>query len=186
MRISGGEARGRRIGLPRGCRIRPTADRIKESLFDILPPVRERSFLDLFAGSGCVGMEALSRGVRFAAFVEKDARLAGAIRANLALLGFSGRAEVVAADAQTGIGRLAGRAERFDVLFADPPYDEGYVKVTLQWLEKADILAADGIIVIQHSVREAPDPSSLRILKPADQRRYGDTVLSFLKKAEEE
>lgn len=186
MRISGGEFRGRRIGIPRGCRIRPTADRIKESLFDILPPVKERSFLDLFAGSGCVGMEALSRGARFAAFVEKDARLAGAIRANLDRIGFSGRAEAVAADAQKGLGRLAGRGERFDVLFADPPYDEGYVEKTLRWLEKADILAAGGIIAIQHSVREAPDPSSLRILELADQRRYGDTVLSFLKKVERE
>lgn len=186
MRISGGEARGRRIGLPRGCRIRPTADRIKESLFDILPPVKDKSFLDLFAGSGCVGMEALSRRARFAAFVEKDARLAEAIRANLARLGFLGRADVIAADAQRGLGRLAGRGERFDVLFADPPYDEGYLWETLRWMEKADVLAAGGIVVIQHSVREAFDPSTLRFLEPADQRRYGDTVLSFLTKGERE
>ena len=180
MRISGGEARGRRIGFPRGRRIRPTAERVKESLFAILPPVKDRSFLDLFAGSGCVGMEALSRGARFAAFVEKDARLTEAIRANLILLGFSGRTEVLTADAQRGLGRLAGRGEGFDILFADPPYDEGYLSETLRWLEKEDILAEGGIIVIQHSVREAFDPSIPRILELADQRRYGDTVLSFL------
>ncbi|OHE23437.1 MAG: 16S rRNA (guanine(966)-N(2))-methyltransferase RsmD [Syntrophobacterales bacterium RBG_19FT_COMBO_59_10] len=186
MRISGGEVKGRRIGLPRGCRIRPTADRVKESLFDILPPVGGRSFLDLFAGSGCVGMEALSRGARLTAFVEKDFRLTEAIRANLVLLGFSGRAEVVTADAQNGLGRLAGRGKRFDILFADPPYDEGYLRETLQWLEKEDILAEGGIIVIQHSVREAFDPSSLRTLVLTDQRRYGDTILSFIKKGEKE
>lgn len=186
MRISGGEARGRSIGLPRGCRIRPTADRIKESLFDILPPVKDKSFLDLFAGSGSVGMEALSRGARFTAFVEKDARLAEAIRVNLARLGFLGRADVIAADAQRGLGRLAGRGERFDILFADPPYDEGYLWETLRWLEKEDVLGEGGIIAIQHSVREAFDPSTLRFLELADQRRYGDTVLSFLTKGERE
>ncbi|MBU2026805.1 MAG: RsmD family RNA methyltransferase, partial [Proteobacteria bacterium] len=105
MRISGGEARGRTIRLLKGCRIRPTAERIKESLFGILSPVTGRAFLDLFAGSGNVGLEALSRGARFAVFVEKDIRLADAIRTNISLLGFAGKGEVIAADAAMGLGR---------------------------------------------------------------------------------
>ncbi len=88
MRIIGGEARGRPIRLPGGCRIRPTADRVKESLFDILHPLEGAYFLDLFAGCGNVGLEALSRGRAAAVFVEKDLRLADAIRENLRLLGF--------------------------------------------------------------------------------------------------
>jgi 16S rRNA (guanine966-N2)-methyltransferase len=180
MRIIGGEARGRPIRLPRGCRIRPTADRVKKSLFDILHPVTGKSFLDLFAGSGNVGLEALSRGVRISIFVEKDVRLAGAIRTGLAHFGFSKRAEVIAADAGKGMGHLAQRGTRFDIIFADPPYDEGLAQETLQWLGEGDLLTEDGIVVLQHSVRETIEGSQALII--ADQRRYGGTMLSFLQK----
>ncbi|MHB9097105.1 MAG: 16S rRNA (guanine(966)-N(2))-methyltransferase RsmD [Syntrophales bacterium] len=182
MRIIGGEARGRRIRLPRGCRIRPTADRVKESLFDILHPLDGASFLDMFAGCGNCGLEALSRGAGRAVFLEKEPRLADAIRENLRLLGFEGRAEVIAADAEQGVRRLAKRAERFDVLFADPPYDEGFLPEIMKWLEGADILTDSGLIVLQHSVREALEGSCVQAMAVADQRRYGDTMLSFLKK----
>jgi 16S rRNA (guanine966-N2)-methyltransferase len=181
MRIIGGEARGRPIRLPGGCRIRPTADRIKKSLFDILHPVTGKSFLDLFAGSGNVGLESLSRGARFAVFVERDFRLVEAIRKGLAQLGFSDRAEVIAADAERGLRRLVQRKERFDIIFADPPYDEGLAFETLKWLEKEDVLAESGIVVLQHSTRETPEGLPVRAMAATDQRRYGDTVLSFFK-----
>jgi 16S rRNA (guanine966-N2)-methyltransferase len=182
MRIIGGEARGRPVRLPGGCRIRPTADRVKKSLFDILHPVMGKSFLDLFAGSGNVGLESLSRGAHFAAFVERDVRLVEAIRKSLALLGFSERAEVIAADAEKGLGRLVQRKERFDIVFADPPYEEGLATETLNWLERADVLAESGIVVLQHSIRETPEGLEIRAMVVTDQRRYGDTVLSFLTK----
>ncbi len=181
MRIIGGEARGRRIHLPRGGRIRPTADRVKESLFDILHPVEGARFLDIFAGCGNCGLEALSRGACRAVFIEKEPRLVEAIRENLRLLGFEGRAEVIAADAERGVGRLAKKAERFDILFADPPYDEGFLAEIMKWLEKANLLAVNGIIVLQHSVREPLEGSCVQAMAVADQRRYGDTMLSFLK-----
>jgi 16S rRNA (guanine966-N2)-methyltransferase len=181
MRIIGGEARGRPIRLPGGCRIRPTADRIKKSLFDILHPVTGKSFLDLFAGSGNVGLESLSRGARFAVFVERDFRLVEAIRKGLAQLGFSDRAEVIAADAERGLRRLVQRKERFDIIFADPPYDAGLAFETLKWLEKEDVLAESGIVVLQHSTRETPEGLPVRAMAATDQRRYGDTVLSFFK-----
>ena len=186
MKISGGEARGRTIRLLKGCRIRPTAERIKESLFGILSPVTEGAFLDLFAGSGNVGLEALSRGARFAVFVEKDIRLADAIRTNISLLGFAGKGEVIAADAAMGLGRLAKRGDRFEIIFADPPYETAYLKETLGWLERGDVLAENGVVVIQHSVREALEESYVRAMAVTDQRRYGDTMLSFLKKRGEE
>ena len=181
MRIIGGEARGRPVRLPGGCRIRPTADRVKKSLFDILHPVTGKSFLDLFAGSGNVGLESLSRGAHFAVFVERDVRLVGAIRMGLVQLGFSERAEVIAADAERGLGRLVQRGTRFDIIFADPPYDEGLARETLQWLGKGDVLTENGIVVLQHSVREKLEESQAQMLVIADQRRYGDTMLSFLK-----
>jgi 16S rRNA (guanine966-N2)-methyltransferase len=182
MRIIGGEARGRVVRLPAGSRIRPTADRVKESLFNILHSVEGSYFLDLFAGSGNVGLETLSRGARFSIFVERDVRLVEAIRKNLAQLGFSERAEVIAADAERGLGRLVQRKERFDIVFADPPYDEGLARETLQWLGKEDVLTENGIVVLQHSVREELEGSRVQALVMADQRRYGDTMLSFLHK----
>ena len=182
MRIIGGEARGRPIRLPGECRIRPTADRVKKSLFDILHPVTGKSFLDLFAGSGNVGLEALSRGARFSIFVERDVRLVEAIRKSLVQIGFSERAEVIAADAGRGLWHLVQKGTRFDILFADPPYDEGLARETLQWLGKGDVLTENGIVVLQHSVREKLEGSQAQVLVIADQRRYGDTILSFLHK----
>ena len=181
MRIIGGEARGRQIRLPGGCRIRPTSDRVKKSLFDILHPVAGKSFLDLFAGSGNVGLESLSRGAIYAVFVERDLRLVEAIRKNLAQLAFSAMAEVIAADAERGLGRLVRQKRRFDLVFADPPYDEGLLIETLKWLDGGDLLSEDGIVVLQHSIRESIEGLQIRTMAVMDQRRYGDTVLSFLK-----
>ncbi|OIP89048.1 MAG: 16S rRNA (guanine(966)-N(2))-methyltransferase RsmD [Syntrophobacterales bacterium CG_4_8_14_3_um_filter_58_8] len=181
MRIIGGEAKGRVVRLHAGSRIRPTADRVKESLFNILHSVEGRSFLDLFAGSGNVGLEALSRGARFATFVEKDIRLTRALQGILDQLGFTARAEVIAADGERGLGRLAQRGDRYDIIFTDPPYDQGLVRETLAWPDMRKALAENGIIVIQHSVRENLEGLPAQPWVVADQRRYGDTVLSFIK-----
>jgi 16S rRNA (guanine966-N2)-methyltransferase len=181
MRIIGGEARGRPIRLPGGCRIRPTSDRVKKSLFDILHPVAGKSFLDLFAGSGNVGLESLSRGALHAVFLERDPRLVEAIRKSLAQLAYNTKAEVIAADAERGLGRLVQQKRQFDLIFADPPYDEGLVIETVKWLDRGDLLAENGIVVLQHSIRESMEELQIRTMSAMDQRRYGDTVLSFLK-----
>ena len=181
MRIIGGEARGRVVRLPAGSRIRPTADRVKESLFNILHSIEGSSFLDLFAGSGNVGLEALSRGALFTAFVETDIRLVRALQGSLVHLGFAARAEVIAADAEKGLGRLVQRGIRFDIVFADPPYDQGLILEMLAWPDMRKALAENGIIVLQHSAREKPEGLQAQPWVVADQRRYGDTVLSFIK-----
>jgi len=181
MRIVGGQARGRTLRLPKGCRIRPTADRVKESLFDILQPLEGECFLDLFAGCGSVGLEALSRGARFAGFVEKQKRLADAICTNLRLLEYEERAEVVPADAGVGVRHFVQRGRRFDILFADPPYDEGFIPLIVDWLKGGELLTESGIAVLQHSVRETLEGTLGERAVLADQRHYGDTVLSFLK-----
>jgi 16S rRNA (guanine966-N2)-methyltransferase len=180
MRIIGGEARGRPIRIPGGCRIRPTSDRVKKSLFDILRPVEGKTFLDLFAGSGNVGLESLSRGALHAVFVERDLRLVEAIRKSLSEFAYGARAEVIAADAERGVGRLARQKRRFDLIFADPPYDEGLAIETLKWLDKGDLLTESGIAVLQHSIREPAEGLQIRTVEIMDERRYGDTMLSFL------
>ena len=184
MRIIGGEARGRVVRLPAGSRIRPTADRVKESLFNILHSVEGTSFLDLFAGSGNVGLEALSRGALFATFVEKDILLVRALQGSLVRLGFAGRAEVIAADAKRGLRRLVQKGNRFDIIFTDPPYDQGLVLQTLAWPDMRNALAENGVVVLQHSAREDPEGLQAQPWLVADQRRYGDTALSFLKGAD--
>jgi len=179
MRIIGGKAKGRKIRVPEGCRIRPTTDRVKKSLFDILHPIEGKSFLDLFSGSCSVGLEALSRGARVAIFVERDHRLAGLGRDGLQELGFDHISEVVIADVERGLRHLMNRGTHFDVVFADPPYGEGLPVKVLQWVCDADILNEKGIAVFQHSIREELGTPELRSYTLMNQRRYGDTMLSF-------
>lgn len=186
MRIIGGESRGRAIRLPGACRIRPTTDRVKEALFNILGSIEGKSFLDLYAGCGNVGLEALSRGACTSVFVEKDPRLIETIRENLRSLGFVERAGVIAADVKEAIKSLKKRGERFDLLFADPPYEEGFITNVVTYLDNAELLAVNGIIILQHSLREPLEQSVTETLSVSDQRRYGDTLLSFLIKRGEE
>jgi 16S rRNA (guanine(966)-N(2))-methyltransferase RsmD len=179
VRIIGGEAKGRIIQLPQGCRIRPTTDRIKESLFSLLRTVRDTRFLDLFAGCGNVGLEAISRGACRSLFVEKSPRLAAVIKSNLGLLGFEDRGEILAIDAEKAIRLLECRRDRFDIIFADPPYEADCVTAILQQIAEADLLATEGVTVLQRSVREAIPTEPVGRLVLMDQRRYGDTWLSF-------
>ncbi len=181
MRITGGSAKGRQLFLPKGCPIRPTADLVKEALFSVLRSVAGRSFLDLFAGSGSVGIEALSRGAARAVFVEKNRSLAHAIADNVGRCGFDDRSEVLAMDAQRAIRSLSERKTCFDILFADPPYETGFLAPTLQSLAGAWLVSQDGVVVLQHSLREAVPEHEVIGLVLTDQRRYGDTLLSFLK-----
>ncbi len=181
MRISGGEAKGRQLFLPKGYPVRPTADVVKEALFSILRSVSDCSFLDLFAGSGSVGIEALSRGAAKVVFVERNKVLAHAVADNLGRCGFADRADVLAADVKTGIRILTEKQAVFDLVFADPPYDTGFIALTLQSLAGSSILAREGTVILQHSVREEAQGAEDMRFVLTDQRRYGDTLLSFLK-----
>ena len=181
MRISGGDAKGKQLFLPKGCPVRPTADMVKEALFSVLRSVNQCSFLDLFAGSGSVGIEALSRGAVKAVFVERNKVLAHAVADNLGRCGFADRAEILAADVKTAIGILSEKQACFDLVFADPPYDTGFIGLTLQYLAGSSIVSREGTVILQHSVREEAQGSEDMRLVMTDQRRYGDTLLSFLK-----
>ena len=181
MRITGGRARGRKIYAPKSDKIRVTSDRIRESLFNILPSMDGALFLDLFAGTGSVGIEALSRGSAGATFIEKETLHARTLEKNLKLCGFEESCEVIILPAENGIRILSGRRRRFDIVFADPPYDRGLAVRTIDLLGGAGLISRDGVLVVEHSFREDMVAMADNEFVLTDQRRYGDTVISFLK-----
>jgi 16S rRNA (guanine966-N2)-methyltransferase len=170
VRIVAGRWRGRRIEAPRGERVRPTGDRVREAWMSIVNPwLPGARVLDLFAGSGALGLEALSRGAEVVDFVELAPNSLAAIRANVDVLGAGPAAVIHRADAVRFVERLDPHA--YDVAFADPPYDLGIAtQLAAQWLESpfADILG------IEHRVGE-------HLPGDGERRRYGGTVITFLR-----
>ncbi len=177
MRVTGGELRGRRLKVPaRG--VRPTADRVRESLFMVLTALLpEARVLDLFAGSGALGIEALSRGAAHCLFVEIDPTAARILAANLAALGLSARSEIGVGPAQAWLQRLARAGRHFDLVLVDPPYAEAAWPY-LRDLRRLGILAPGGLIAWEHDVRTAA-PADMGFVA-VDERRYGDTVVTLL------
>ena len=184
-RVIAGTARGIRLEAP-GPGTRPLADRVKQTLFAILEPdLPGARVLDLFAGSGAAGIEALSRGAASATFVEHDAAAARVIAANLARTGLGGsNAVVVRADALRWLGQQAhGGAEPFDVVIVDPPYERR--ELLQQTLEAADsLIAPGGRVVAKHFWRDAP-PARIGLLASERDRRFGETALTFYRRQED-
>lgn len=178
MRVITGTARGRRLQSLKGHKTRPTQDRVKESLFSILGSlIGEDDFLDLYAGSGSIGIEALSRGAPKAVFVEKNRAAIQVIRANLQHAGLDNKAEVYMTDALRGLGALSAAGREFGCIFLDPPYDEDMVVPTLAAL-KAPLVASHTVIIAEHSKTESC-PGHVGDLVKTREQVYGDTVLSF-------
>lgn len=175
MRITGGELRGRALEV--GAGVRPTEGRVREALFSIwqaaLPGAR---FLDLFAGSGVVGFEALSRGAAAVTFVEQSPRVARALERAAAQLGARGSVRVWRASLPGASRRLVERPERFDLAFADPPYAFAEYGALLR--AAGPLVALGGELALEHSARSAV-PGEAGELALVDRRTYGDTALSF-------
>jgi len=181
MRIISGTSKGRKLVAPKGRTIRPTSDRVKESVFNILgKEVEGKAVLDLFAGTGNLGMEALSRGALRTVFVEKAREALQIIQRNLLQCGLEGRSEVIPKDVYRAIGILKKRGESFDLIFMDPPYEKGWVRKTLEKLGSHPIHHRESILVIEHGRRE-PLPKTIYGWEVIRQRMIGDTVISFLK-----
>ena len=178
MRITGGRARGRKIYAPKSDKIRVTSDMVRESLFNILPSMEGTLFLDIFAGTGSVGIEAISRGSAGATFIEKETLHARTLEKNLKLCGFEKSCEVIVSSAEKGIRILSGRLRQFDIIFIDPPYDKGLAVETLGMLGNSGLISEEGFLIVEHFFRENIADSDEFVL--TDQRRYGDTVISFL------
>ena len=181
MRIISGTSRGRRLATRRGQTLRPTSDRIKGSIFNSLgDDVAGKHVLDLFAGTGNLGLEALSRGARRVVFVEKGRPAVRLIQKNLSTCGMQMSAEVFTTGASRAIGICHHRGESFDLILMDPPYRQGMVQATLRELEAEPIHHEGSLLVVQHDRRE-PLPDIMEGWNVIRQRRMGDTVISFLK-----
>jgi len=177
MRVIAGEAKGRRLKMVPGSSTRPVGGRVKEALFGILGEwVVDALFLDLYAGTGSVGIEALSRGARAAVFVDQGRRAIATIKDNLAHTGLDDRARVVRADVFAFMKR--GDLEPFDLIYVAPPQYKGLWAKTLRALDGSSLLAPDGLVVAQIHPKEY-QALRLETLSLTEQRRYGSTVLCF-------
>lgn len=170
MRIVAGRYKGRRLRMPRGAPTRPTADRVREALFSMLGDVSGARVLDLYAGSGALGIEALSRGADSAVFVERDPRAAEAIRANIDAVGANGEVR-----RQDVLGFLASDHRPFDLVFCDPPYDSG-PRIAGQLAERLPALLAEGARTVTESDKRRPLELPFPLLT---ERTYGDTRIAI-------
>jgi 16S rRNA (guanine966-N2)-methyltransferase len=168
MRIIAGTHRGRRLSAPRGERTRPTGDRVREALFSILGPIEGAAVLDLFAGSGALGLEALSRGARRCTFVDSDRSACRVIGENLASLGLTG-ATVLQRDALHALREEAAAGRRYDLVLVDPPYGAWAALEPLLATALPSVLADDALVVVESDARAEPTlPLDL-----VTSRRYG-------------
>jgi len=190
MRIITGKYKGKTIKIPQG--IRPTQDKVRKALFDILGNIEGLSFLDLYAGSGAVGLEALSQEASRVVFVENDSRCINIIKKNLGILdaaclppacrtGRDRQGCLMQIDVSLAIKQLAENTERFDIIFLDPPYYQDLAKKTLKILSYYDIVSPNSLIICQHFKKDnlSDNLGDLVLFKQA---RYGDTILSFYRK----
>ncbi|MEJ0059947.1 MAG: 16S rRNA (guanine(966)-N(2))-methyltransferase RsmD [Terricaulis sp.] len=184
MRIVGGQFKGRALTAPAGRATRPTSDRAREAVFNILahapwsPGIEGRRVLDLFAGSGALGFEALSRGAAFALFVDTDADARGAIRQNIEALALFGTTRIHRRDA-TDLGKKpAGLGDPFDLVFLDPPYGQKLGERVLARLGDGEWITNDALMVFECGADETPDVAGFEAL---DEREYGAAKVLFLR-----
>lgn len=177
MRIISGSLKGRKIDFPP--QIRPTQDKVRHAVFNVLVHVVEDArVLDLFAGSGAFGLEALSRGAKHVVFIDKDKGCVDTIGHNIDGLDLKGVSEVYVQDAQRAVEILAKRERVFDLIFVDPPYYQEMAKKSLKTIEGSGILATRGFLVFEHALRDDLPDSSGR-LSCFRRARYGNKVISY-------
>ena len=180
MRIIGGKFRGRKLRSVRGSATRPTSDRTREAIFNIIGfEVRGARVLDLYAGTGALGIEALSRGAQSAAFIDISRQSLSILKANLAALALEASTNVIRWDLTHNLNCLGSMPRAFDLVFMDPPYNHNLVISTLDHLHASRALENGACIIVEHSQQEAVE-SDLTPFERVDQRRYGKTLVSFL------
>ena len=184
MRIITGSARGCKLKTPKGQDTRPTADRIKESLFNILGTrVLDRQVLDIFAGTGNLGLEALSRGAAEAVFI--DQATAALIRENAEYTHLVAQADILRGDVFQHLQRFLTIGRRFDLVFCDPPYHKGLWERALQFFDTTELLAPEGILVVEHGRDENKLPELKRLERVRNQTYGSTTQLSIFQWREE-
>jgi 16S rRNA (guanine(966)-N(2))-methyltransferase RsmD len=179
MRILSGTAKGRKLTAVKTGETRPTRDSVKESIFGMIQGhVKGSTVLDLFAGTGNLGLEALSQGAKKAIFVEKHRTCLRALTRNRDLCGFQDRAEIISLDVEVALRALMRRTEKVDLVFIDPPYERGLTDKALRFLDAHDMVSQGAMIVVEHGSGESPSPPWKRLLL-RKRKRYGDTTVSI-------
>lgn len=175
MRVTGGTGRGRRLKVPAGSGVRPTSDKVKQALFNILGQKTTNSiFLDLYAGAGGIGIEALSRGAQRVVFVDASRESVDVIRHNIEQAGFGERSEVIASKAEAFLKKPSGK---YDIVFLDPPYAVELAPL-LDLIASAGIVKPDTVVIAEH-FKKQPSPERAGTLSLHRETKYGDTVLAF-------
>lgn len=181
MRVIAGTARGTKLKAPSGLTVRPTADRVKEALFNILGNrVIGALFIDLYAGSGAVGIEALSRGARECIFVDNKKSNIALIKENLIKTGLNSNSRLIAADAKKALTILGAEKVKADLVYLDPPYNMTDLSPMVSQIISLDILAGDGLIIVEHAYGNRQWAEDFA---PKKQKKYGDTGLTLISPA---
>jgi len=184
VRIIAGTAKGIRLKTPKGMNTRPTADRVKESVFGILGvALIDAEVLDLFAGTGNLGLEALSRGAAAATMVDKNIQSVKIMLENAILTDLARAAVICREDVMAALRRLQTAGKSFDLIFCDPPYNLGLAPKVLRELDAIDVLRAGGVFILEHS-RHEKLPEELKRIVAYRSEFYGETVVSFFIKQE--
>lgn len=182
MRVIAGKSKGHNLKSISGTEVRPTIDRVKEALFNILgPEIIDIDFLDLYAGFGGLGIEALSRGAASSTFIDNSARQIGIIEENLKLTDLKQQAEVIQGDVLTQLGRFTPKS--FDIIVMDPPYQADLLEPTIEQIMKYDLLKEAGIISVEHHKQDTItiEFDNLKLIR---ERNYGNTCLSLYMKGD--
>lgn len=177
MKIISGTQKGRRLKSPKSCSIRPALAQVRESIFSSLGDVTDLVFFDVFAGTGSLGLEALSRGACRVYFIDQGPESIKLILENLKTLNFLDKAHVFKRTLPQGLHRLKIR-EKLDVIFCDPPYDKNLLNKTLKKLIEENHIDPQTTVIVEHSPRELPDGKELEVFK---KKQFGQTLISFLK-----
>ena len=182
MRVIGGFFKSRKLFFPKTFQTRPVTDRAKETIFNVLgTQCKESSVLDLFAGSGSLGLEALSRGAQDVCFVDFAKLAVDCIRRNLKSLALEPLADVLKLPVLEAIRKLERKQRKFSLIFVDPPHNKGLIKKVLQHLDRSGIVTPFGIVVVGHSNHEGL-PNNLVTLKHERSIEIGQTFISFVKR----
>lgn len=182
MRVIAGTAKGFRLHAPKGVQTRPTADRVKEAMFSILASsflFENESVLDICAGTGSLGIEALSRGAGHCCFIEKERGVASILVKNLAATGMLENGEILTLDALHGISIARKKYQKFSLIFFDPPYRSNLYETVIPLLASENLLASQGILIVESDAKKQFEDKITEFFKQIDHRIYGDTALTF-------